>query len=220
MVIWRTGKSWQWKAEAEQLALIREGVDFHKEYKTIDGVGVFFDETDEPAPPIFAYWLRAFEARHEITIFAHLRQTYHPTVSDQDRFHVSPIPDIPRTFRVLVRYGYSEPQSAITAASAVMNAVAAYLDIQRSNSASGTAAHIKAAEDAQVLAHANQKKAPIYLFGRKDIQLKEGTRNPFKLAVVWVFIMMREVLTAKPKLWELPTDQIVEIGKALPIGGK
>ena len=139
-------------------------------------------------------------------------------VTDEDRYQVTAIPEIPRTFRVLIRYGYAEPRSAIAAASAVISAVAASLDVQRSNTAPGTAAFDRAVHEAEILAEASFKKAPVYLFGRKDIQVRSGTRNPLKLAVVWGFIGMRELLTAKPKLWALPAGQVVELGKAVPIG--
>lgn len=37
MVVYRTGKSWQWDAEAEQLNHLKEDIDVEKTYSEIEG---------------------------------------------------------------------------------------------------------------------------------------------------------------------------------------
>lgn len=222
MIVWRSGKSLQWSSEAEGLLKIQDEIDPTSDhYKSMEGVGIFFDEMDDMIPPIFSYWLRSFQSRHEVLIFVHLRQTYHPTVSDEDRYTIKHISGMPNTYRVLLRYGYNEPQSAISAAGGLVEAVSAFLERERALAHPDSPRHVTASQQALVLASANKAKEPVYMFGRKVFQngyvgrREKRFTGAFRGAIVWGYVLIRDTMTSKPRLWELPPNRIVEIGKAV-----
>lgn len=223
MIVWRAGKSLQWKAEAELLDQLHAEVDVTaKVSRYIDGVGIFFDETDDKTPPIYSYWLRSFQARHAVLLFVHLRQTYHPTVADEDRYTVDFVKEIPNAYRILLRYGYNEPQKAISAASGLIDAVAAFLDGQHRSTLEGSKDATRARESFQILFNARHAKEPVYMFGRKVFQNQyNGKEERYAGAVrgftVWAYATIRDVMTSKPRLWDLPPNRVVEIGKAVLI---
>jgi K+ transporter len=218
MSVWRYGKTKQWEAEGRQLQVLHEEIAQGKEAREIDGVGIFFDETDARIPAIYAYWLRSFEARHRITVFTHLRQTYHPTVSDQDRFTVRPVPEMVNTFYILLRFGYNEPHTAVASAPGIIHAIEAYLVVEAAKFGSGSPRAQEIAAQKVTLAEAKGQKAPVYIFGRKDIQLsRHAGKNVIRNTAIKLFIFMRDIMTSKPRLWKLPSDQIVELGKAVVI---
>ena len=218
MSVWRFGKTQQWEAEGRQLQTLHEEIATGKEYREIDGIGIFFDETDARVPAIYAYWLRSFEARHRITIFTHLRQTYHPTVSNADRFTIRPVVGMTNTFYVLLRFGYNEPRSAVASASGLVEALAAHLESEAGKAGIGSPRYLDVTKQKDALDRAKDEKAPVYIFGRKDIQLSSGTaKNVGQNSAIRIFIFMRDIMTSKPRLWKLPSDQIVEIGKAVVV---
>jgi KUP system potassium uptake protein len=224
MVIWRTGKSLQWKAEAKALERMTHEVNpMSTGYNRIEGAGIFFDEMDDDKiPPIYSYWLRSFQARHQILLFVHLRQTYHPTVTDEDRFTVAYVPGLPDAYRILLRFGYNEPRSAITASAGLLDAVRVFLDKQISNSRRETKQFQIASEQMKTWSEAIKAKDPVYMFGRKVIQNKYEHKNKsfsgaIKGMVVYAYSSIRDIMTSKPRLWELPPNSIVEIGKAVLI---
>lgn len=218
MIIWRTGKSWQWAAEDKAIAAMRQNVaDFNEQHQCtqIPGTGIFFDEMDDKIPPIFDYWVRSLQSVHKVTLFVHLRQTYHPTVLEEERYTVTSVPSLANTYKVLVRYGYNEARHAMEAAAAVIDAVDTFLDREVSNSQTGSMRHDKAIERQSVLNLAKAEKAPAYFFGRKDIQVKGGTKNPIRRFIIFTFSLIRDVMVSKPRLWKLESDRIIEVGKAV-----
>lgn len=243
MTIWRAGKTWQWRAEAEQLQKARSQVLPHSAYPKLEGefdilttgvlrhatplttvdapfpagIGVFFDEADDRIPAIFTYWLRSVEAQYQVSIFAHMRRTYRPVVDEANRFEIAPIPEYENTYKVLIRYGYNEPHASIAAAGNVVAALSGYINTQKSNSQPGTPRHAEALAREEALERAGTKREPVFLFGRKNIQVGEHNQRLLKKAVIWLFASIRDVMTSKPRLFELDSDRVIEIGKAVPL---
>ena len=208
----------QWNTEAASMPLLRAEVPLNKDYSEIDGAGVFFDEQDAETPPIYLHWLHSFRARYEYTILAHLRQTYYPTVEPEDRYTWQACRNIPHAYRVLVRYGYNEHESSISAASNLHLGLVDYFKQELAKAPVGSERHQSLQTEYEKLTAALKKKEqPAYLFGRKDIQGQVGEKNIVRTFVVWGFSMIRDIMTSKPALWKLPAGQVVELGKAVII---
>jgi hypothetical protein len=122
------------------------------------------------------------------------------------------------TFYVLLRFGYNEPRSAVASASGLVEALAAHLESEAGKAGIGSLRYLDVTKQKDALDRAKDEKAPVYIFGRKDIQLSSGTaKNIVQNIAIRIFIFMRDIMTSKPRLWKLPSDQIVEIGKAVVV---
>lgn len=181
------------------------------------GTGVFFDETDSDIPPIYSYWLQTFRARHKVTLFAHMRQVYHPTIAPEERFRITRVGSLPYAYRVLIRYGYNEHEAGLHAASTLPEHVLCHLKKQLDQCAIGSERCERLKAEVKTLQVAQAEKEPIFLFGRKDIQVSPDDTNVLRKALVRVYAIIRDAMTDKAKLWSMPSDKIVELGNAVVI---
>ena len=119
-ILWRFGKEQQWKAEASDrfptTHLVQKGPNGTLQLteafggstlSVVKGFGIFFDKAGETTPAVFTHFLSKLVALPEIMVFFHLRPLETPSVSPENRYHVSRLA-IPNCYRLIVRHGYMD----------------------------------------------------------------------------------------------------------------
>lgn len=99
MIIWHTGKHWQWEYEAplaqdisDQIVadvIRQDGSEkvvlslkrTQEELENLNGLAIVFDSAGFGLPPVFSHFTDAFAAAPDITVFLHIRNLPQPTVS-------------------------------------------------------------------------------------------------------------------------------------------
>lgn len=78
----------------------------------VPGVGLFYSELASGIPPIFAHFVHNVPVLHEFVVFVSVKHIEVPTVDDEERFFFRRLGPLKlRTFRCIVRYGYSEARN-------------------------------------------------------------------------------------------------------------
>jgi len=119
---WRFGKEKQWIVERKGRIRLNRLVSKSpsgdlqlnpglggNDIITTHGIGIFFDKPGgDFVPVVYEEFLRKFEAQPEVQIFLHLRATTVPFVPDEERYAVTRT-GLPNCYRMILRFGYSEP---------------------------------------------------------------------------------------------------------------
>lgn len=120
-LLWRFGKESQWRAEAEDrikpTQLVRQDSDGKlgltekwggDSLSVIRGLGIYFDKTGVLTPAVFTHFVSKFVAVPEIAVFFHLHPVEVPTVSPEERYHVSRFSAIPGCYRLVIKHGFMD----------------------------------------------------------------------------------------------------------------
>ncbi|KAK4200042.1 potassium transporter-domain-containing protein [Triangularia verruculosa] len=120
-LLWRFGKENQWRAEAEDRFKPTELV--YKDQRgrlcltpkwggdalsVIRGFGIYFDKTGVMTPAVFTHFVSKFVAIPEVAVFFHLHPVEVPTVSPEERYHVSKFGTIPGCYRLVIKHGFMD----------------------------------------------------------------------------------------------------------------
>ena len=119
---WRFGKEKQWiverKGRMRMNRLVSKGTRGElklnpglggREIITTRGIGIFFDKPGgDFVPVVYEEFLRKFESQPEVQVFLHLRATTVPFVPEDERYAVTRT-GLPNCYRMILRFGYSEP---------------------------------------------------------------------------------------------------------------
>ncbi|KAK0671038.1 potassium transporter-domain-containing protein [Cercophora samala] len=120
-LLWRFGKESQWRAEAEDrfkpTELVRKDQKGHlcltpkwggDALSVIRGFGIYFDKTGVMTPAVFTHFVSKFVAIPEVAVFFHLHPVEVPTVSPEERYHVSKFGTIPGCYRLVIKHGFMD----------------------------------------------------------------------------------------------------------------
>ncbi|KAK4226818.1 potassium transporter-domain-containing protein [Podospora fimiseda] len=120
-LLWRFGKENQWRAEAEDrikpTQLVRQDTEGKLRLtekwggdplSVIRGLGIYFDKTGVLTPAVFTHFVSKFVAVPEIAVFFHLHPVEVPTVSPEERYHVSRFSAIPGCYRLVIKHGFMD----------------------------------------------------------------------------------------------------------------
>ncbi|KAK0748412.1 potassium transporter-domain-containing protein [Apiosordaria backusii] len=120
-LLWRFGKENQWRAEAEDrfkpTELVRKDQKGHlcltpkwggDPLSVIRGFGIYFDKTGVLTPAVFTHFVSKFVAIPEVAVFFHLHPVEVPTVSPEERYHVSRFGTIPGCYRLVIKHGFMD----------------------------------------------------------------------------------------------------------------
>ncbi|RPA99388.1 potassium uptake protein [Choiromyces venosus 120613-1] len=211
---WRFGKHQQWKSEAgdsipssklvykgEDGKLLLNRPDGPKELGKIKGVGIFFDKLGYLAPAVYTHFVRKFEAQHDVIVFFHLRQLIAPTVREEERFVTQRVGNS-NTFRIIVRHGYNDHVFTENFGLVLYDQLKAFL--------SGEQDRERAEQDLVSLDAAYEKQV-IYILGKEQLKIENGTWVGRKIALE-TFAWMRENTRTKAQEFNIPIDQLVEVG--------
>jgi len=119
---WRFGKEKQWIVERKGRIRLNRLISKSREGElqlnaglggndiiSTHGIGIFFDKPGgDFVPVVYEEFLRKFEAQPEVQVFLHLRATTVPFVPDEERYAVTRT-GLPNCYRMILRFGYSEP---------------------------------------------------------------------------------------------------------------
>ncbi|TGZ81375.1 potassium uptake protein [Ascodesmis nigricans] len=252
ILLWQYGKRNQWKSETQDVISAHKIIqvdgatgkafvktpDGAKELRSLKGVGVFFDKPGHKSPPVYAHFIRKFEAQHELTIFFHLRHVAGPHVADDERYSVYRISGaVPAIFRVVARRGYADhlgnEDLGILLLSIIRNYLHGEIEALESRVVSGisngngtdgiTPAHEgsgfidsgiayrqRLLAELELLEEAYQKQI-VYIFGKEQLYLPKETRWIRKL-ILSLFIWMRDNTRSKPVEFDVSIERLVEIG--------
>ncbi|KAH0603870.1 uncharacterized protein H6S33_007529 [Morchella sextelata] len=229
LFLWRFGKKEQWKTEVddniapsslvvcdERGRLMLQRSDGQKEMGRIKGVGIFFDKIGYHAPAVYTHFVRKFEAQHEVIVFFHLRQLIQPTVREEERYIVQRVGSS-NTFRIIVRHGYNDHVFTENFGVILYDKLKAFLDAEIENSGSELSlsnAHARvnarALRERDALDAAYEKQV-IYILGKEQLRLSPKSILPRRFALS-TFIWMRENTRTKQQEFNVPIDQLVEVG--------
>ncbi|KAK4173880.1 potassium transporter-domain-containing protein [Triangularia setosa] len=120
-LLWRFGKENQWRAEAEDrfkpTELVRKDQKGHlcltpkwggDSLSVIRGFGIYFDKTGVMTPAVFTHFVSKFVAIPEVAVFFHLHPVEVPSVSPEERYHVSRFGTIPGCYRLVIKHGFMD----------------------------------------------------------------------------------------------------------------
>lgn len=201
---------------------------------------MFFDKPGHRSPPVYAHFIRKFEAQHELTVFFHLRHVSVPHIADEERYSVSRIAGaLPGMFRVVARRGYADRVVDEDLGRLLLELVRGHLDGETSalggvgnGRASGdgdeitsTGTTAAAATNAtlsqqqrrirselSVLSAAAHQQI-VYVFGKEQLHLpRESAARRLRRLALGLFIWMRENTRSKPAEFNVPVDRLVEVG--------
>jgi KUP system potassium uptake protein len=138
-ILWRFGKEQQWQAEVSDRFptshLVQKGPGGILQLtdafggstlSTVKGFGIFFDKAGETTPAVFTHFLTKLVAAPQIMVFFHLRPLETPSVSPENRYHVSRL-GIPNCYRLIVRHGFMEAVITPDLASLVIEQIRDFL---------------------------------------------------------------------------------------------
>jgi KUP system potassium uptake protein len=203
---------------------------------TTRGFGVFFDKAGETTPIVFSQFILKLTAMPEVSVFFHLRPLETPSVAPEERHVVSRLA-IPNCYRLVVRYGYNDEVITPNLASIIAEQVRKYLldkqsALQRvpSLDPSGTENRNDSAEQATISSPTEKKTGDgeqlnseltkleeayahkiLYIVGKEQMKIKEHT-NYARMALLWVFLWIRDNTRNKIANLRLPTDKVIEVG--------
>lgn len=120
-LLWRFGKENQWRAEAEDrfrpTELVGKDQKGHlcltpkwggEPLSVIRGLGIYFDKTGVMTPAVFTHFVSKFVAVPEVAVFFHLHPVEIPTVSPEERYHVSKFGTLPGCYRLVIKHGFMD----------------------------------------------------------------------------------------------------------------
>jgi len=229
LFLWRFGKRRQWRSEADDNIspsslvttnasgkLILNRTNGPKEMGKIKGVGIFFDKAGHNAPAVYTQFVRKFEAQHDVIVFFHLRQLVQPTVDEEERYIVQRAGPS-NTFRIIVRHGYNDHVFTENFGLVLYDQLKAFLDAEVQVSSSESPANVnlarvkaRALRERAALDDAYEKQV-IYILGKEELRLNPKNILPKNIALS-IFVWMRENTRSKQREFNVPIDQLVEVG--------
>ncbi|KAH7124613.1 hypothetical protein EDB81DRAFT_765415 [Dactylonectria macrodidyma] len=75
---------------------------------SVSGFGIFFNKTGVLTPRVFTYFASKLGAFADVSVFFHLYPAETPSVSDEERYHISRSASIPGCYRLVVRHGFMD----------------------------------------------------------------------------------------------------------------
>jgi KUP system potassium uptake protein len=136
---WRFGKEQQWAAEAADRFPTSYFVKKRRDGRlqlterqggtilsSINGLGIFFDKAGETTPLVFSAFISKLAAAPEVMIFFHMRALETPSVSDDQRYHVTRL-GIPNCYRLVLRHGFNDRVITEDLARVIYEQVRAYI---------------------------------------------------------------------------------------------
>lgn len=135
-LLWRFGKENQWRAEAEDrfrpTELVGKDQKGHlcltpkwggEPLSVIRGLGIYFDKTGVMTPAVFTHFVSKFVAVPEVAVFFHLHPVEIPTVSPEERYHVSKFGTLPGCYRLVIKHGFMDEVISPDLAALIYNQV-------------------------------------------------------------------------------------------------
>jgi KUP system potassium uptake protein len=206
---------------------------------TTKGFGIFFDKAGETTPIVFSQFVLKLTAMPEVIVFFHLRPLETPSVAAENRHTVSKLA-IPNCYRLVVRYGYNDEIITPNLASVIAEQIRRYLiekkaSLQRKVSSDQRETttnenQTKATDHTTTTSSAEKKMVGeeredgelvkvekayahkvLYIMGKEQMKVKEGT-NYFRMALLHIFLWIRDNTRTKIANLRVPTDKVIEVG--------
>lgn len=223
MFLWRFGKTRQWAAQRRDRISTKNVVQSGPEgdycltpdfggqrLSNLTGCGIYFDEAGCKTPSVYLHFVRTFEALHSVGIFFHLREVCLPRITESDRYTIRRA-DVPNTFRITFRHGYADTSIADHfTPERLTGALSSWLERDIAQAGLGSEAHTRATRELTVLDEAVKHRVT-YLLGKTNLRPSDRSSFVSKF-LLYAYSIVRANASTRATSWNLPGDQMVEIG--------
>jgi KUP system potassium uptake protein len=186
----------------------------------ISSLGIFFDKIGHNTylPLVFTQFLLKFHALPTISIFFHMRPLSVPSVPPVERYVIQRVPAIPGAYRLTIRHGYADDIITPNIGQLLIEQLTLFITRDPSTLNDGTssssAKSVNHTPEVQAELEAIKQAAEqqvVYVMGKEQMRVKKGTNFMRKM---WLeaFLWIRENSRAKVGDWDIPVDQLVEVG--------
>lgn len=228
--LWRFGKECQWEAESQDELSPRTLLDCGTAMpstspgstalastfggtpiSTVPGLGMFFDKSgnENVLPPSFTQFVIKFAARPAVVILFNVRPLPVPTVSLNDRYIITRVPDISSCYAVTLRHGYTDNVLYPGLARDVVQQIV--LAITRGRCDEATSAELE-------LLQSPHNSRMVYILGKETLKIGRSNLRVFSLKTylrswfLWIFLWIRENSRTKLANLNIDADKVVEVG--------
>jgi len=210
LMIWRMGRSRVVKIQEDMSRPLSELFVVHQGEKVIDlnvsdidsKLLICFSSSLDTVPAAFAHFIHRFPVRPRNLAFVTVVAVNVSFV--EDKMEMSPFPDDPNVYRVIIKNGYAErPPSARTIAARIIREIDSLSERFRS---------LPPASDEEILAYVD----PTFVVGRDRVTLKSNT-GMFHQLWVHLFQILALVSRSPVGMLDVPPESLLEVGIQVPI---
>jgi KUP system potassium uptake protein len=240
-ILWRFGKESQWTAEAVDRHSLSTFVKkdsegtvrltgLGREALTVTrGLGIFFDKGGIKTPLVFSQFIQKLVSMPQVIVFFHMRPLEYPTIPAEERFVVSRIRFLPNTYRIVVRHGFMDQVITDDLAALMFRHLREYVvrehndpdaaRVEPSTEANSTVESDKGASPSEeainTLDLAELQEAynhrVLYIIGKEQMKVRPNSAF-WRVALLKVFLFLRDYSRTKMQNLKIDTDKLVEIG--------